>query len=130
MALNLNNERQRNAVKSLLKKSRLAAEIFLFLCEQMKGKSLIICSNKALEKEFNKTRMTIFRAITVIKNEKMLTVLKTSNMNIYCLDSKIIDKEYKDRTKNLCEFDGAILLAKSENDFSGTDSKQLSFPIC
>ncbi|HGJ5866396.1 MAG TPA: helix-turn-helix transcriptional regulator [Arsenophonus nasoniae] len=103
-----------DAVRALVQSNPVAAEIFLFLSQFMNRKNAVVCSSKVLEEVTKKSRATVSRAISVLKTDGFVNVLKSGQTNVYILNPHVVWKAWRDK-KAYCEFDGPILISKKEN---------------
>ncbi|EGY29584.1 Firmicute plasmid replication protein [Candidatus Regiella insecticola 5.15] len=103
-----------DVVRALVQSNPVAAEIFLFLIQYMNKKNAVVCSSKVLEEITNKSRPTISRAISVLKNSSFVNVMKSGQTNVYILNPHVVWKTWRDE-KSFCALEGSILLSKSEN---------------
>lgn len=103
-----------DSVRALVQTNPVAAEVFLFLSQYMNRKNAVVCSSKVLEEVTNKSRPTVSRAISVLKTKGFINVLKSGQTNVYILNPHVVWKAWRNQ-KGYCEFEGPILLSKSEN---------------
>lgn len=85
------------AVKKLLREKPLAGNIFMWMVEYMDRNNRLLVSYDALIEEFSKSRMTIYNAMKHLQDEKFLTVVKSGNSNIYCLNANIVWQNSADK---------------------------------
>ncbi|MBE8574049.1 replication/maintenance protein RepL [Vibrio sp. OPT18] len=102
-----------SAVKELLREKPLAGNIFMWMVEYMDKNNRLIVSYDALIEEFGKSRMTIYNAITHLKEKKFLDIMKSGNSNIYCLNSNIVWQNSAENRK-FASFSCAVYVTKSE----------------
>ena len=102
------------AIRELIKKSAVAADIFIFLSQHMNEKNAVVCPSKVLEDATGKSRVTISRAISKLKKEGYLCVLKAGTTNVYILNHHVILYANQVRGRHY-EFEGPILISTKEN---------------
>lgn len=78
------------AVRKLLLDYPLAGNILLFLVEHMDNINSLTVSYAALSEVFGKTRQCLSKAIKHLKDRKFIEVLKTGNMNVYCMNANVV----------------------------------------
>ena len=119
-------EKNLATIRVLISKNPFACEVFLFLIEKMNNKNAIICPNKVLCETFNKSKKSVERAISHLKNNGYLHVTKAGQTNVYHMNPEIVWKAW-DTNKKYCEFEGQILIAKSDN--KSPKIKKKNYPI-
>lgn len=119
-------EKNLSNIRVLVSKNPFACEIFLFLVEKMNNKNAIICPNKVLCETFNKSKKTVERAISHLKTHGYLHVTKAGQANVFHMNPEIVWKAW-DTNKKYCEFEGQILIAKSDNQVQ--QIKKKNYPI-
>lgn len=100
----------------LVSESPLAWRIFRFFIEcsdNYNNVRAIVCPSKVLEFVFNKSRVTISRALKVLSSNKFIGVYKSGNTNVYAINSNIVWKSYGSNHK-FAKFTATILLEESE----------------
>ena len=74
----------------LIGKSPIAYRIFKFLITNMDEYNAIICSYKVLQETFGVSRITVARAIKILKEKGYIAVFKSGTTNVYTLNDKIV----------------------------------------
>ena len=109
-------QHQRSGMKhyrKLIKKSPLAAQVFMFLSEYMNHENVVVCGYKVLQEYFDVSRTSIFRAIKILEDDSFIIVGKSGNTNIYTLNPEIVWCSYG-KNKKYCAFEGKILMPEAE----------------
>jgi hypothetical protein len=109
------NRKNMQAIRSLIKDNPIAAELFMFLTQWMDRANAVCCSQKLLQEVLGRSRMSIYRAIKHLEDNSVLMIAKQGTANVYILNPEIVWSTWNSN-KQYCEFQGAILVSKSENE--------------
>lgn len=74
----------------LMAKSPIAYRIFKFLINNMDEYNAVICSQAVLQENFGVSRVTVSRAIKLLKEKGYIAVFKSGTSNVYALNDKIV----------------------------------------
>lgn len=102
------------AMRELMKQNAFASSVLFFLLEHMDNRNSLACSHTVLMEYFGKSRSTIHRAITTLKDEGFLAVLKMGNSNVYTVNPDLAWTD-KRSNKKFSKYDGKILVAEKDN---------------
>ncbi len=102
------------AVRKLIKENALAAEILIFISEQMDGYNAVIASYQVLTDITGKSRISCSNAVKYLRENGYVTVLKSGTSNVYVVNPEIAWTSYGNQ-KSLCKFNGKIVLSATEN---------------
>ena len=95
-----------------------AYNVFLFLCEHMDRGNGIICPSSLMEQYFNKSRVTISRAIKHLYDNGFIDILKIGTSNAYVINPSIAWTNKKAGIE-YCQFNGTMLVDRKQNlDYS------------
>jgi phosphopantetheine adenylyltransferase len=92
-----------------------AMKLFLWLITHMDDKNAIVVSQEALSKALNVSRMTINRSVNYLKEEKILTILKSGGTNIYAINSEIAWKDDAN-SKKYAHFTAKVYVTREEQE--------------
>lgn len=108
----------------LLRDYPTAVAVFSFFVQVADYKNTVIVSSTTIGKTLNLSNRTISRAITFLKNSKIIKVTKFGNMNRYILNDRLVWKGKPGTQKQFSEFSEDVVLAliKKESD-SHADTK-------
>lgn len=98
----------------LMAKQPFASSLLFFILEHMDTKNALACSYSIFEDYFDKSRMTIYRAIKILEENGFIDVLKMGTSNVYVVNEEIAWKSYN-TNKQYSKYDGNILVSKKEN---------------
>lgn len=101
------------AIQKLIAKNSLAGGIFFFFCENMNNNNSVACSSKVIEDYFDSSRMSVYRAIKLLKERNFISTSKMGNINVYHLNEKLVWKKEKDKRK-YAKFSATIILSEEE----------------
>ena len=90
-----------------------ASAIFLFFVEHMGNQNALVVSYSAMEQHFKKGRKAIYNAINYLKENKFIDILKSGNMNVYCINARIVWNQSQDKI-HFAKFHAVIYATKSE----------------
>lgn len=103
-------------IRKLNEKSRIAANLFFFLVENMdKRTNSLIVSQEALSEVLGCTRMSVYNATKLLTIEKYVNVLKSGVNNVYCVNADIVWTKRADDLYH-ARFNTSIYLTSSEQD--------------
>lgn len=108
------NRKNMSAVRLLMRKDSVAAELFMFFTQWMDRGNCVSCSQKLLQEVLGRSRTTIYKAINHLKESGLLMVAKQGTANVYILNPQVVWSTWN-TNKKYCEFEGTILISKEEN---------------
>lgn len=103
-------------IGKLIKENKLAAELFMFLVDNMQEKyNSLIVSQDALCEVLECGRTSIYNATKYLIENKYIQVLKSGVNNVYCVNADIV---WTKRANDLyhARFNTAVYLTSSEQD--------------
>lgn len=103
------------ALRVLNKQSAVAANLFLYLAEQMDTGNAVACSSRVLEEALDVGRATVFRAISVLKKSGFVVVYKMGTTNVFTLSSDIVWCSTP-TGRDYAVLKGSIMFAASEQE--------------
>ena len=94
-------------------KNGLAAAIFLYLARKSDKYNKATCSYKDIRKEFGVSERSISRAISLLEENRLVTVYKTGLSNYYIVSNDVTwrSEAWRDR---YCKFDGMVINKRNE----------------
>lgn len=99
----------------LMAKSPIAYRIFKFLMNNMDAYNAVMCSQTVLQEQFDVSRMTISRAIKLLKEKQYIDVYKSGTSNVYAINKKIAWNSWGSNYKH-GKFSANIILSESEQE--------------
>lgn len=102
-------------IRKALRDNPLAANLFLFLVDNMDSKNALLVSQKALEEVLEVGRTSIYNAVKYLVKNQFIKVLKSGTSNIYCVNADIVWTQRADK-KVHAKFEAAVYLTASEQD--------------
>lgn len=97
----------------LMSESPIAYRIFRFLVNNMDGYNAVVCSQTVLQEKFNVGRTTVFRAIKLLKEKKVIDIYKSGTTNVYSINKNIVWNSWGTNFK-YAKFSANILISESE----------------
>lgn len=101
-------------IRWLMKKSGIASSILNFIMEHMDNKNALICSQQVFMDYFEVSRPTVARAIKLLYENGFIDILKSGTSNVYIVNKEIAWTSWNNQ-KEYCQFNGNILISKTEN---------------
>ena len=102
-------------VRKLVKTNPIAGEIFLFFIENMDGTNALVASYKVLEEITGKSERSVARAVKVLKDKKLVKILKSGNMNVYCVNAEVVWQKAREDIKH-AKFRANVYLTETEQE--------------
>ena len=90
------------------------SSLLFFILEHMDNRNALACSYSVFEDYFEKSRMTIYRAIKLLQENGFLDVLKMGTSNVYIVNEDLAWTDYNSN-KKFAKYDGKVLVSKKEN---------------
>lgn len=101
-------------VARLARENPRAYDLFMLLIKHMDGTNALCVSMAALTEIMGVSRQTISAAVTYLKNNAWIAVLKSGTSNVYIVNPDIAWTSYSNQ-KQYCKFTTNVLLSSSEN---------------
>ena len=92
-----------------------ARAILDFLVDQMDNYNAVMCSHQVLKELLGISKVTVIRAIKVLKDHKFIDVLKSGQSNVYVINDTVYWKSWGNNLK-YSKFSANIVLSLSEQD--------------
>lgn len=108
-------ERNMKVFRTIIRENAVAAEVFYFFIEHMDRTNSLVCSYKTMEEVTGRSRMTLYRAITFLKERRFIDTSKMGNINVYHVNSQIAWKSYENG-RRYAQFNATVLLSESEQE--------------
>ena len=98
----------------LAREQPLANAIFItFIDEMNEDTNAIIVSYEALMELLNKKRTSIYNAIKYLKENGFIEILKSGNMNVYCINAQFVWSKSQDKIHS-AKFNATVFVTKKE----------------
>lgn len=110
---------------ALSRKNHTAAEILWFLISKADRYNAIVCSSKVLEEALDCSRITICRAIKVLKDNNFIDIKRTGSANVYLINKDIAWKSWG-KNHRYAEFEAKVLIAESEQEEIKVKTKKIN----
>ena len=107
------NESSYPSVSKLAKDHYLANAVFHFLVENMDKTNALIVSYDAMQEHFGKTRKTIYNGIKYLRDNGYIKIVKSGNMNVYCVNAQIVWSQSQEKIK-YARFNATVYVSKKE----------------
>jgi len=93
-----------------------ALKVFTWLIEKADKRNALVASYTTMSKGLGLHERTIRNSIGYLKEKKLITVLKSGNMNVYYLNDQIIWKDTADRKDKFSQFSAEVIITASEQE--------------
>lgn len=110
---------------ALSRKNHTAAEILWFLISKADRYNAIVCSNQVLEEALGCSRITIWRAVNLLKECNFIDIKKSGTTNVYLINKDIAWKSWGKNYK-YAEFGAKVLIAESEQEEIKVKTKKVN----
>lgn len=107
------NYKETPTLEKVLVKNGLAGAIFLYLARKSNKYNKATCSYKDMMKEFGVSQRSISRAISLLEENRLVTVYKTGLSNYYVLNNNVTWKSEAWK-HDYCEFNGQEINKRNE----------------
>ncbi len=104
--------------RTLIDEYPMALKVFTWLIESADRRNAIIVSYSALAISLGISSRTAMRAITYLREKKLISVKKSGNMNIYELNNRIVWKDTADKKDKFSQFSAEVFIVASEQETS------------
>lgn len=98
----------------LMAKSGIAASILNFIMEHMDYQNALCCSYAVFMDYFSVSKPTIARSMKILRDNGFIDILKSGTSNVYIVNQDVAWTSWENQ-KEYCQFDGRILISKTEN---------------
>jgi len=98
----------------LIQKSGISARIFAFILEHMDTTNALICPAQILIDRFDISLSTVRRCMKLLYDNGFIDILKSGSSNVYVVNHAVAWTSWESG-KQYCQFDGKILVSKTEN---------------
>lgn len=103
-------------IRQLIAFNPIAANLFIFLAEEMDRTNMIVASGKALATSLEVSEASISRAIKILLDENLIDRFKSGGSNVFVLNPEIVWSAWKSG-KEYCLFGNAkVLISQNEQD--------------
>lgn len=102
--------------RDLIDEYPMALKVFTWLVETADKRNALVVSYPAMAVAIGKDKRTIRRAIEYLVEHKLVTILKTGNMNCYHLNSQLVWKDTADLKDKYSKFSAEVFIVASEQE--------------
>jgi len=99
----------------LMAKSPIAYRIFKFLMNNMDSYNAVMVSQTVLHEKFEVSRVTVSRAVSLLKDKKYIEVYKSGTSNIYVINKQIAWNSWGNNYK-YGKFSANIIISENEQN--------------
>jgi DNA-binding transcriptional ArsR family regulator len=93
-----------------------ALKVFTWLVEVADKRNGVVVSYPAMAVALGLNKRTIMRAVSYLVGKKLVTILKSGNMNVYYLNDRIIWKDTADLKDKFSQFSAEVYVVASEQE--------------
>ena len=102
--------------RELIDEYPMALKVFTWLIETADKRNALVVSYPAMAIAIGKDKRTIRRAIDYLVERKLVTILKTGNMNCYHLNSQVVWKDTANLKDKYSKFSAEVFMVASEQE--------------
>src|SRR5450759_300706 len=102
-------------IRRLMMINPMAAQVFLFLAENMDTSNAVACSMRVLEESFGVSRQTISKAVRDLRELEFVKIYKMGASNVYTMNANVVWNSWTDG-REFAVFKANIMVAASEQD--------------
>ncbi len=100
-------------IMKMTKENSTALTVFLWIVKYMDNRNALVVSQQAIAESLGLHKNTVYLAIKYLKEKKALTVLRSSNTNIFAINAQIAWRDSAD-AKKFAHFDAKVYISESE----------------
>jgi DNA-binding transcriptional ArsR family regulator len=100
----------------LIDENPTALKVFSWLIEVADRRNAVIVSYSAMAVSLGINSRTIMRAVSYLVGKKLVTILKSGNMNVYVLNDRIVWKDTANLKDKYSKFSAEVYMVASEQE--------------
>ena len=97
----------------MTKDNPTALSVFLWVVKYMDNRNALVASQQAIADSLGLHKNTVYLAVKYLREMKALTVLRSSNTNIFALNAQIVWRDTAD-AKRFAHFDAKVYVTEFE----------------
>jgi|ThiBiot_300_biof_2_1041535.scaffolds.fasta_scaffold22056_1 DNA-binding transcriptional ArsR family regulator len=109
-------DRHWSTFRALVDTYPTALKVFTWLIEKADKRNALVASYATMSKGLGLHERTIRNSIGYLKENNLITVLKSGNMNVYYLNDQVIWKDTADRKDKFSQFSAEVIITASEQE--------------
>lgn len=102
--------------RRLIKENPTAAQLMFLFAEKMNRQNALMCSFKTLEEITSLSRSTLSKAISLLKKEQWIEVIKVGTANAYLINHSVFWQDSADKKNSHFVFGATIIASMSEQE--------------
>lgn len=102
--------------RTLIDEYPTALKVFSWLVEVADKRNGVVVSYPAMAVALGLNKRTIMRAVSYLVEKKLVTILKSGNMNVYYLNDRIIWKDTANLKDKFSQFSAEVYVVASEQE--------------
>ena len=102
--------------RTLIDEYPTALKVFTWLVEVADKRNGVVVSYPAMAVALGLNKRTIMRAVSYLVEKKLVTILKSGNMNVYYLNDRIIWKDTANLKDKFSQFSAEVYVVASEQE--------------
>lgn len=115
-------------IRGLIDRSPNAAKLLFIMAEKMNRQNALLCSFKTLQEITGLSRTTLSNAVSLLKQEHWVQVIKVGTANAYVVNSRVFWQSFGNMKHAV--FNATIIATAEEQDKETWDNIELrSFPM-
>lgn len=102
--------------RSMIEEYPTALKVFSWLIEAADRRNAVVVSYSAMSKGIGMNSRTVMRAVAYLLEKKLISILKSGNMNVYILNDRIVWKDTADKKDKYSQFSAEVFIIASEQE--------------
>jgi hypothetical protein len=99
----------------MTKENPTALNVFLWIVKHMDNRNALVVSQQAIAEALELHKNTVYLAVKYLKEKKALTVLRSSNSNVFAINAQIAWRDSAD-AKKYAHFDAKVYISELEQN--------------
>lgn len=99
-----------------------ALSIFLWVIKHMDNRNALVVSQQTIAETLSLHKNTVYLAVKYLKEKKALTILRSSNTNIFAINAQIVWRSTA-AAKKFAHFDAKVYISENEQDTPAFDTQ-------
>lgn len=102
--------------RSMIEEYPTALKVFSWLIEAADKRNAVVVSYSAMARAIRMNSRTIMRAVSYLLEKKLVSIVKSGNMNVYILNDRIVWKDTADKKDKYSQFSAEVFIVASEQE--------------
>jgi hypothetical protein len=117
---------QLDLIMLMTKENPTALSVFLWVSKFMDERNALVASQMAIAEALGLHKNTVYLAIKYLKEKKALTILRSSNSNVFAVNAHIVWRESAD-AKKFAHFNAKVYITEFEQQEDKTQKEKVLY---